>query len=278
MYYDHRARTYQWWPWYPEAMPPPTTGQMCQLSFPQYLMQGSLKMLGPKSGWSTIRREKVGGSDADVITSIAPTGHKNTLWIDDLGHVLRHEALFQQQESSLKVTAEYTDVVYSQVSDDVFAIDLPAGYEPESAPRLNDTAVVGQRVKLTHGRRLPEEASEELGDLGAMAPVMVLVTSEDLEPSPDGETWPKLASEAKGLGIGFVQVWVGQKPKFVKAAWTQYWDSDGSLEQRLGPPVTPYMYVIQKGVVVSGWQGKVGGRLTAVKKALFGPFRQKSDD
>jgi len=277
IYIDHRAKSYQWWPWYPEAMPPPTTPQALQLSFPQFLMQGSLKSLGPKSGWSTVRNEKVGQVDADVISLAASAGHPTSLWIDARGRVLKQETAFRQQEGELKITLEFEDVAYTLIPDSAFAIQLPAGYEAEAAPRISDTAVVGQRVKLTEGLRLPEEAPEDLSTLGAVAPVMVVVTSDDLEPSPDGDAWPKLWAAAKKKGLTFVQIWVGQKPKAQKADWLQFWDKSGSLEQRLGPPVTPYIYVIEKGTVVSGWQGRIGNRLAEVQEALFEPFSKKDD-
>ncbi|MBS1713658.1 MAG: hypothetical protein JST30_04905 [Armatimonadetes bacterium] len=277
IYIDHRSRSYQWWPWYPEAMPPPTTPQMLQVAFPQVLMQGSLKSFGPKSGWKTLAREKVGNVDADVISVGPPGGSGTKLWIDDSGHILRQVMSFQQQSGPLTIVSEFQGAAYEALPDSVFGIELPVGYEPEATPRLNDTAVVGQRVKLTTGLRLPEEAPEDLSGLGAVAPVMVVVTSDDLEPSPDAETWPTLAAAAKKKGLAFVQVWVGSKPVFKKTPWSQYWDKDGTLEVRLGPTETPYVYVIEKGTVVSGWQGKIGKRSAEVERALFAPYSKKDD-
>lgn len=275
LYLDHTAHEYTEYPPISTAVEaPPDSSAVMQMSLVPVFAKGSLTALAPKEQWKPAGTEVVSNRLCDILTvsqSATPSeADPYRVWIDSNGKIQRIRIVEFNGPESVTCVVDFLTSTYDALPAESFAVDLPWGYVPSRLPVTFETQATGAPARLDGLHAWPSGVKTTVDTKSA---VIVLFTSNDLEPQDQVNDWKRLAEQAKKRNIRFIQIWIGVEPKPGKREWDVFWDKDGTVERRFGPPVTPYLLGIKDSTIICGWQGSFADEKDM--ESLFTPLTAK---
>lgn len=271
--FDHRGKNYTWYTGLDKLeQAPPDADPLLRFGSPNLLAMGSLSAIAQKARWANKGKATVDGHKTDVI-ALKPEVNGGvetvTLWIDTFGKILKLKTVIETQGGIVQAVVQFTNPSNQAPPVTAFASKVPWGYSPTQAVRLTATHFTTDEIELNKAVLWPSGQEKALSGR-----VVVLMTSNDLADQSDLAPWKPLAERAKAEGADFVQIWLGARPSSQSPNWDTVWDKDATWESKLGPPVTPYVMVFDKGTFVSGWQGWPNDQTQDMLAVLFKPFKK----
>lgn len=123
----------------------------------------------------------------------------------------------------------------------------PVGSVPVRTPRIHRTPTGGAQFELGNWGGVNVKSLANRG-------LMVLVTAEGSRPADEiVSAWPEVEAAVKKLGVKTLEIRLDTKD-LPKRKWNVI--GDGDYVERLDPPVTPYVYYLNKeGILIGGWAG-----------------------
>lgn len=136
--------------------------------------------------------------------------------------------------------------------------EIEPGYVPDKIPDLHNPILAGYPLEFGKVKNARSNREVDLDKERGNSHLAVLITSPDCIPSQKGENaWQNLEKALKAKGVKFVEVVVGGTPDLKqKGSRPIYLDSNGTVEENVSPPVTPYIVMVDgKGIMRQGWAG-----------------------
>ncbi|ARU42103.1 hypothetical protein CCB80_13525 [Armatimonadetes bacterium Uphvl-Ar1] len=123
----------------------------------------------------------------------------------------------------------------------------PIGYVPGNSPKIFRPPTAGAEIELGKWGAVNTKSLNSKG-------LAIVVTTA--EGRPDAElisAWPKVESALKKFGVKTLEIHLDAKD-LPKRTWKIV--GDGSYLRQLDPPVTPYVYFVNKeNIYIGGWAG-----------------------
>ncbi len=135
--------------------------------------------------------------------------------------------------------------------------EIEPGYVPEAAISQKLTPIPSDGFPFEKVVQASNGSTKDLAREFKGKSVLILITDPSCQPSKQGaKIWQKLADLAKSYKSELIEVSLTSQKPVTSNSWRLFYDKSGSFENAVQPPVTPYLFLVDKeGTIFQSWAG-----------------------